>query len=330
MVRSIGLDGKDHFPQSRLSWIDILRGIGIIFIAYGHICNNYVIRNWVDTFQIPLFFFAGGAVYRQKQIVLDIKRRIQTIVIPYFSFGFPILIYWQIIERHFRPSDIGFARSLFGLLSGQYAYLDFHSHLWFLPCYFVTVVAFNTFVNFRGRNFAYGMSFLMSVISLLAPLPGLPWGIDRMFRYIGFYAIGTLSADRRAGERVTAHKAVYSVVGFFFLAANFILAYLRYTGGVFFFTTALIGVAAIAIASLIIGRNGILQYLGRISLLILCVHGPVYRVLIKLVSMMIHISMDALRADFILSMLILIITMAICCLIYKILVRFLPWTLGRT
>ena len=51
-------------------------------------------------------------MYKEKTILTDIKRRIQTIVIPYFSFGLLVLLYWQVIERRFRDSDMSFMDSL--------------------------------------------------------------------------------------------------------------------------------------------------------------------------------------------------------------------------
>ena len=77
---------------SRLSWLDIMKGIGIILVVVvGHISSNKIIFNWLYSFHMPLFFFAAGWVYKKKQFLIDIKRRIQTIVIPYFSRPFQVL-----------------------------------------------------------------------------------------------------------------------------------------------------------------------------------------------------------------------------------------------
>lgn len=44
---------------SRLSWLDIMKGIGIILVV-GHISSNKIIFNWLYSFHMPLFFFAAG------------------------------------------------------------------------------------------------------------------------------------------------------------------------------------------------------------------------------------------------------------------------------
>lgn len=145
---------------------------------------------------MPLFFLTAGWVYKEKPIITDIKRRIQTIVVPYFSFGLLILLYWQVIERRFWDSDMRFMNSLFGLFSSCYDNLDFNVHLWFLPCFFVTVVLFNILVNLGGRKIAYIVSALMSLVYVILPMPELPWGFNRVFKYIGFYAVGVILAGR--------------------------------------------------------------------------------------------------------------------------------------
>ena len=61
---------------SRLSWLDILKGIGIILVAVGHIYLNEKINHWIYSFHMPLFFLAAGWVYKENPILTDIKRRI--------------------------------------------------------------------------------------------------------------------------------------------------------------------------------------------------------------------------------------------------------------
>lgn len=311
----------------RLSWLDILKGIGIILVAIGHIYSNQTIFNWLYSFHMPLFFLAAGWIYREKSILVDIKRRIQTIVIPYFSFGFLVLIYWQMIERRFRDSDMSFIDSLLGLFSGCYDDLDFNIHLWFLPCFFVTVALFNILVNIGGRRTAYLVSALMSLIYIVIPMHELLWGIDRVFKYIGFYAVGVFIAGKSV--KLVKKKAEAGIVAVVLLALNFFLSYYHLTMGIMWFVTALIGVTAVILISQIINENRILQYFGRISLIVLCIHGPVYRIVVKIVSIPLHMGTDAVRENFLLVMVVVAITMAICSMAYEVIVRVAPWMVGK-
>lgn len=185
--------------SSRLAYLDILRGMGTLLVLFGHIYLNDAAFRWIYTFHMPLFFFAAGWTYREKPFWIDLKRRVQTILIPYFCFGTLTLGYWLLVERHFRDTGLDLSTAVYGLFAGQYDYLGFNVPLWFLPCFFVLTVFFNLLVRLGGQKLAFGLSALMSLVFLLTPLPSLPWGIDRTFRYIAFFAIGHLLSAHNAG-----------------------------------------------------------------------------------------------------------------------------------
>ena len=310
-----------------MSWLDVLKGIGIVLVTIGHIYSNRTVFNWLYSFHMPLFFLAAGWVYKEKPVLTDIKRRIQTIVVPYFSFGLLVLIYWQMIERRFRNSDMSFMDSLFGLFSGCYDNLDFNVHLWFLPCFFATVVLFNILANLGGKKIAYIVAALMSLIYVALPMPELPWGINRVFKYIGFYAVGVFLTGRET--KIVDRKIRTGVVAMVLLILNFFLSYHNLATGIMWFVTALIGVLALILISQLINQNRVLQYLGRISLIILCIHGPVYRVVVKIVSIPLHMGTDAVRGNFLLAMIVVAVTMLICSVAYEIVVRIAPWMVGK-
>lgn len=276
---------------------------------------------------MPLFFLAAGWVYKEKPVLTDIKRRIQTIVVPYFSFGLLVLIYWQVIERRFRDSDMSFMDSLFGLFSGCYDNLDFDVHLWFLPCFFATVVLFNILANLGGKKIAYIVAALMSLIYVALPMPELPWGINRVFKYIGFYAVGVFLTGRET--KIVDRKIRTGVVAVVLLILIFFLSYHNLATGIMWLVTALIGVLALILISQLINQNRVLQYLGRISLVILCIHGPVYRIVVKIVSIPLHMGTDAVRENFLLAMIVVAVTMLICSVAYEIVVRIAPWMVGK-
>ena len=313
----------------RLPWLDVLKGIGIILVAIGHIYSNQTIFNWLYSFHMPLFFLAAGWVYKEKAIITDLKRRIQTVVVPYFSFGSLVLIYWQLIERRFRDSDMSFADSLLGLFSGSYDNLDFNVHLWFLPCFFVTVVLFNVLVNLGGKKTAYIVAALISLIYILVPMPELFWGFNRVFKYIGFYALGVTLAGQIKTGQVAERKITSGGIAIILLVLNFVLAYYGLTKEIMWFVTAMLGVAGIGLIAMLINKNGLLQYLGRISLTILCIHGPVYRIVVKIVSIPLHMSTDGVRENLLLALIVVAITLAICSAAYEVIVRITPWMVGK-
>lgn len=87
--------------------------------------------------------------------------------------------------------------------------------------------------------------------------------------------------------------------------------------------------AAVGMIAVLINRNLVLQYLGRISFVILCVHDPVYRVFIKLVSVVARMCTDAVRENFILAMLVVVLTLLVCAAVHGAVIRAAPWIVGR-
>ena len=221
---------------------------------------------------------------------------------------------------------MSFMDSLLGLFSGCYDNLDFNVHLWFLPCFFVTVALFNILVNLGGRKIAYIVSALMSLIYVVLPMPELFWGLNRVFKYIGFYAVGVFLAGRET--KIADRNVGTGVAAVVLLTVNFFLSLYNLTTGLMWFVTALIGVTAMILISQIVNENKILQYFGRISLIVLCIHGPVYRIVVKIVSIPLHRGTDAVRGNILLVMIVVTVTMLICSMAYEVVVRIAPWMVG--
>lgn len=278
---------------------------------------------------MPLFFLAAGLVYKKRSIFFDLKRRFKSILIPYFSYGLLELVYYQLIERKFRDPNITLTDSLFGLFSGQYDYLNFNVHLWFLPCFFITVVFSNILINIEKSKdnkyiIFYCVSIIMSLIYTIFSLPHMIWGIDRVFQYIGFYAIGIflskIKIDKYIQKQNTYLKFTESGI---FIILNFILAYLNLTKGIMWFVTALIGLMGLLIISMLNEKNNIFQYLGQISLTILCVHSPVYRIIIKVISIIFNTDTNTVKENIFLVMIVVVITLIICAFIHTIISKII-------
>lgn len=193
--------------------------------------------------------------------------------------------------------------------------------------FFVTVVLFNIIVNLVGRRTAYLVSALMSLVYIVIPMHGLLWGIDRVFKYIGFYVVGVVLAGRET--RIVDRKIRTGMVAIVLLALSFFLSLHNLTTGIMWFVTALIGVASMILISLFINENKILQYFGRISLIVLCIHGPVYRIVVKIVSIPLHMGTDAVRGNILLAMIVVAVAMLICSVAYEVVVRIAPWMVGK-
>lgn len=320
--------GKNS-PEHRIQWLDIMKGIGIICVMVGHIAHTGALAGWLYTFHVPIFFFVGGCLYKKAEILSAIKHRFYTIIIPYFTLGTAVLIYYMLIEQRFREVNVTLPQAVVGLFCGSYSGLEFHSHLWFLPAYFVLTLFYNILKRLPSVA-VYAVCAGLSAVYVIIPLPELPWGIDRICKYIFFYALGNLLSESGALSRLCElHPAVKLAAGAVFLAASLLLFNFGLVFGVMWFVCACMGIFAVMFISMSVERFAPLGYIGRISLVVLCVHGPIYRVVIKLLSMALCCGTEQIRTSFPTVLAVIVVTLALCCGIYELLSRVCPWIIGR-
>lgn len=129
--------------------------------------------------------------------------------------------------------------------------------------------------------------------------------------------------------RIVDRNVGTGVIAVVLLALNFFLSLHNLTTGIMWFVTAFIGVATMILISQLINEKEILQYFGRISLIVLCIHGPVYRIVVKSVSVPLHMGTDAVRENILLAMIVVVATMLICSVAYEVVIRIAPWMVGK-
>lgn len=347
MEKTASLTGRQ--AGRRIEWIDILKGIGIILVVLGHIyAPDAVVRKWIYTFHMPLFFFAAGLMYRKKDIFTDIRRRIQTLLVPYIVFAVLTLTARIIL---FHEPEMGFSELVVSLLASRYKFLQiFNVPLWYIPCFFLSTILFNVLVNIgdncsngkKGKYLAYTVSFALSVLYATVKLPLLPWCADEIIRLIAFYAVGVAFSGRKTSlllvrgntdDRVLS-AAVSAVLIASGIALTYKLGWCHHTA--MFFVMAFMGVAASVIISLMIDEStaakplsNLLQYCGRISLTILCIHYPVIGVMKKIFALALHTSEDNVRSSILLSLIITVTALSFCVVAHEVIVRVAPWMVGK-
>ena len=54
--------------KQRISYIDSLKGLGIILIVVGHIIPyESMLHVWIYSFHVPIFFIISGMLFKMKQ-----------------------------------------------------------------------------------------------------------------------------------------------------------------------------------------------------------------------------------------------------------------------
>ena len=85
--------------RERSHYLDILKGIGIVFVVFGHVTHIGWLRTYIWGFHMPLFFFVSGVLFERERygnFISFVKRRFKSLVIPYFLFSLIGLIWWSV------------------------------------------------------------------------------------------------------------------------------------------------------------------------------------------------------------------------------------------
>jgi len=79
----------------RYRWIDIAKGIGVFLVVLSHMPSvPWIVRGWIESFHMPLFFFISGYVFTDKgESILEFaKRRLRTLIIPFLIYSILFLV----------------------------------------------------------------------------------------------------------------------------------------------------------------------------------------------------------------------------------------------
>lgn len=133
--------------KERDSNIDALKGLGIVLMIIGHV--NTPIRDIIFSFHMPLFFFVSGFLYKDRSIGEILKRNFKKILIPYFTTCFFIwLVMIVFAQRWMWGISILFANGS----KPVYNYVGYYvGPLWFLMCYFMSVIGFHYLIKFQSK-----------------------------------------------------------------------------------------------------------------------------------------------------------------------------------
>lgn len=69
----------------RNSSIDIMKGVGIIAVIIGHCVLPTIIKNFIYSWHMPLFFIISGYFHKSTSIKNTIKKNFYSILAPYLA-----------------------------------------------------------------------------------------------------------------------------------------------------------------------------------------------------------------------------------------------------
>lgn len=132
--------------KERLDYIDTAKGIGIIFVVFGHhLLEAESFRHWISCFHMPLFFIISGFLFAFRNNYSQtfgnyLIKKLQRLLYPFFVLSFIVLM-WNVFFYHILFSSLASQNDISRIFLDTITTYGYHA-LWFLPCLFYSSVLF--------------------------------------------------------------------------------------------------------------------------------------------------------------------------------------------
>ena len=157
--------------SSRIDYIDVVKGFAILLLLLSHsIPGEGLIKTWIFSFHMPIFFIVSGYLHSFKGIVKIkdyLKKRKRNLIIPYFLFGFVLTLFYLALDYiALSKNELiieSFKERILRLVSMQGI-----DSLWFLPTYFFSELLY---VLLKPLKLKWHLLLLIIAIAALCLVP---------------------------------------------------------------------------------------------------------------------------------------------------------------
>lgn len=281
--------------EKRIEWIDFCRGIAIILVILGHCVGRMggskvetLVNVLICSFHMPLFFFLSGLnakteVNNKEYIV----KRIKKLFLPLTLFSFVMLTY-KIVKAYGSTSIDTFLDSN---LNGKGLYYligltrkSIVSEYWFIPAIFAAEVLFQLIIRICKKKYViFSVAVMMMILSIKAKKSidlVLPLSSEIAMLCFPFYVVGHYNKDCLLNNKMKYMRLICILCLFFIGNSVTIVAELGTVNiyglqvrNIFLFViNAGSGICCAIYISKLINKIGFVNYLGRNTLLVYCLH----------------------------------------------------------
>ena len=276
---------------TRLDFIDVTKGLGVVLVVLSHIINQDSIVNAVIySFHVPLFFVISGVFARpERDLKSYLCKNAKRLLLPFLIFFVIGLLVTLCVSG---TENITVADLFSQFVYAQPTQINVGA-TWFLVSLFVTSLLF--FVLYRLVLSKYNTIISIIVIGILGALAYyLPWAeekigvkvpfkIDVSLMALVFYTIGFLLKDIILSCSFCSkvwRKIIIILMsgGIVFVTTYFLNGLTNLSGGIygsnlyFYVFAAFSGSIMIIVFGALLKRSMILSYIGKNSLIIFSLH----------------------------------------------------------
>ena len=325
----------------RFEYIDIAKGLGILAVVWAHIMLVGWSHKIIYAFHMPFFFFVAGMLFKRekyKSFGEFLKKRSKRLLVPYLIYAVGSYILWAGLKFFSHESWEVIIKPLpqIFLAQGSGQFMCFNSALWFIPCLFVVEIIyfFKTSREWLNIILAFvlaGLSFVLGDIYGDGYWFLLPFNLDAALIALPFYCIGNIITKVYSQEKITSMVSENNLMTLLvWIVSTAILSVLAYKFGecsmgsssyncnpTIFMVRAYVGIVSMLSFSLLLSQisnqrfKSTFKWLGTYSLDVMCLHIPIKGIAILIMANLLRETTDSISEDYILSMIVFVITMLV-------------------
>lgn len=187
--------------MKRIGWVDVAKGIGIILVILGHMPTiPILIRLWIFSFHMPLFFFVSGYLYNVKDESISLnsllKKKTRKILKPYVIFSILfVLLDYLVLNISLDETKTRLIRFVFG--QGGY------DILWFFFSLFIAETLYCLIQRYSKNKTLIIVLLVTTGIILSHYRVGQIWKISTSMVALMFYSLGRCFRNKELAIHIT-------------------------------------------------------------------------------------------------------------------------------
>jgi len=194
--------------MQRQQWIDVLRGIGIVLVVWGHVYGGYSF-DLIFLFHMPLFFFLSGMLFKPVTDVAAFARyKARQLLVPYAVFLLLINIVLGVHLQWLPHAPGALLRFVTDLLLGGSRLSAWVAAFWFVTSFYAVLLIEACLIGRYAPRTVFWLHALMLALSILnawlVPQWQVPWALNVALAAAPFFYAGSLwnqVPDQRRLER---------------------------------------------------------------------------------------------------------------------------------
>jgi fucose 4-O-acetylase-like acetyltransferase len=215
--------------MQRQQWIDVLRGIGIVLVVWGHVYGGYSF-DLIFLFHMPLFFFLSGMLFKSVRDVGAFARyKARQLLVPYTVF---LLLINLPLAAHLlaQPHDAAAVRAFVAdLLLGGSRLSAWVAAFWFVTSFYAVLLIEACLIGRYSQRTLLWLHALMLALSAanawLAPQWQVPWALNVALAAAPFFYAGILWRQRDDQPRLERWAAAVVLLALPVVIVNRLLAW---------------------------------------------------------------------------------------------------------